>query len=344
MEFITSFKTTLPLDCNAPYIHLKKKYNEPIKIKFKRNNELVYSKVSFGEEVISPKISQFFSTWEIVVEDMENNIIFYENNFNLNGKKVFIKIDSKALGDTIAWMGYIDIFRKKHNCELFCSSFHNILFIESYPDIIFLPPNTNIEDIHTQIYIGVSDKYSYCPIKTDGSNLQNVASSILDLTPVKNLKPLITFEKSDILKQNNYFCLSLSSSFDLKNYGDDDYWTYIISKFDEDVYILGDVDLSKYVKLKSLPNVKTNFIGYLPYNDLLNIINFSKLFIGFSSGLSWLAWALNKKVILISTVTPIFHEPSDLIRLGDESLKKIDYTNKYYISKNLVIDKIKSQL
>jgi hypothetical protein len=52
MEFLTSFKTTLPLDCNAPSIHVKRKYNEPIKIIFKSNNEIVYSKKTFGDELI----------------------------------------------------------------------------------------------------------------------------------------------------------------------------------------------------------------------------------------------------------------------------------------------------
>ena len=40
----------------------------------------------------------------------------------------------------------------------------------------------------------------------------------------------------------------------------------------------------------------------------MNVIYYSKLFIGLSSGLSWLAWALKKDVVMISNFTKAEHE------------------------------------
>jgi autotransporter strand-loop-strand O-heptosyltransferase len=46
----------------------------------------------------------------------------------------------------------------------------------------------------------------------------------------------------------------------------------------------------------------------------MNVIHHSHLFIGLSSGLSWLAWAMNKKVVMISNFTEANHE-FDCIRI-----------------------------
>ena len=49
-------------------------------------------------------------------------------------------------------------------------------------------------------------------------------------------------------------------------------------------------------------------------SDALKIIQESKLFIGISSGLSWLSWAAGTDTILISGFTDVFMEPMNGIR------------------------------
>ena len=43
-----------------------------------------------------------------------------------------------------------------------------------------------------------------------------------------------------------------------------------------------------------------DFTGDYPIEDIMNIIHHSELYIGVSSGLAWLSWALNKPVTMIS--------------------------------------------
>jgi hypothetical protein len=52
-------------------------------------------------------------------------------------------MDSSAIGDTLAWFPYLEEFRKKHNCELVVSTFHNEWFIKTYKDIEFVKPGTD---------------------------------------------------------------------------------------------------------------------------------------------------------------------------------------------------------
>jgi len=38
--------------------------------------------------------------------------------FNAEGKRVYIAMDSKALGDSLAWIPYVQEFKKQHKCEV----------------------------------------------------------------------------------------------------------------------------------------------------------------------------------------------------------------------------------
>jgi autotransporter strand-loop-strand O-heptosyltransferase len=51
----------------------------------------------------------------------------------------------------------------------------------------------------------------------------------------------------------------------------------------------------------------------------MDVIHHSEFFIGLSSGLSWLAWALNKKVVMISNFTDDNHE-FECIRITNKSV------------------------
>jgi len=50
-------------------------------------------------------------------------------------KRVYIALDSKALGDSLAWFPYLEEFRKQHQCELIVSTFMNDMFVGQYSEI-----------------------------------------------------------------------------------------------------------------------------------------------------------------------------------------------------------------
>ena len=51
----------------------------------------------------------------------------------IKGKRVFISFESKALGDTLAWMPYCLEFAKHYDCKVIVSTFKNFLFEKVYP-------------------------------------------------------------------------------------------------------------------------------------------------------------------------------------------------------------------
>lgn len=95
---------------------------------------------------------QYYVNWEIRIH--QNGELIYKYNFNPYGKRIYICFDSKSLGDTIAWIPYVDEFRKKHNCNVIVSTFWNDLFKEKYNEIEFVRPGSNVEGLYGQYNIG----------------------------------------------------------------------------------------------------------------------------------------------------------------------------------------------
>ena len=107
-----------------------------------------------GEYFTSPY--QYYIDWNIKVWGVDPNVnqlipggktILWEYNLDLTSQVVFIKMDAYALGDNLAWLPCVDAFQRKHNCKIICSTFHNHLFVDAYPNIMFVQPNTKIDKI-----------------------------------------------------------------------------------------------------------------------------------------------------------------------------------------------------
>ena len=68
------------------------------------------------------------------------------DQFSLENKTVLISLDSKSVGDTIAWAPYAIELMKQKNCKVVLSTFHNNWFrgLDSYKDIKFIKPGDSV--------------------------------------------------------------------------------------------------------------------------------------------------------------------------------------------------------
>ena len=63
--------------------------------------------------------------------------------------------------------------------------------------------------------------------------------------------------------------------------------------------------------------------------------------LGVSSGLSWLSWGLDTHTVMISDVTPNFHEfQTNITRLNKNNLKCVDYNINNHTSIEEVLIKL----
>ena len=223
--------------------------------------------------------------------------------------KIYIKFITFAMGDNIAWMPYVEEYRKKHNAEIMCRTYFNSLFEKKYPNIKFIEENGESfaekwadKSFRIGYYLEL-ERFKWHGLKDPRDcNLQEIAAEMLDLE-YKPIKPLIDVKNKRRITPNKYVCIASHASAQAKYWNYPNGWEkvceYLKSKNYEIFSIDKQTSWGTLVHSNSVPKNSINLTGLSP-DDTANVIYNCDFFIGLSSGLSWLAWALNKRVILIS--------------------------------------------
>jgi autotransporter strand-loop-strand O-heptosyltransferase len=323
--FKVSYVTTLPKEGNAPRVTISGDIPHIYNVYFYEYNVgLISSGQCQTNQTIIAKTKQWYTDWLIIITD-ENDTVVFEDFFNLNDKVVFIKMDAYALGDNIAWMPYIEEFRAKHNCKVICSTFWNNLFKDVYEDIMFVEPNTKIENVYAQYYIGANDEENpyYCPVKSKEVPLQMVASATLGLEYMEIQPNLALPYEFNIINTNKKFVtLSEHGSSINKTWKAENGWQQVV-----DFLVSKGYDVVVISKEPTMLKNVVNMTGNIELKNRIFDILHAEFHLGVSSGLSWLAWALGKHVVMISDVTPKWHEfQSNVTRIGGEGLTHVNYS------------------
>lgn len=326
-----NYATRLPLKGLTPVV-----YNEGLKyhkVRFFNGNGSLMSEVRCQDkyEVFSTEGQQWFTKWHIKAYDKYDKLMD-EDVFDPTNKTVFIKIDSYALGDTLAWIHYVEIFRLKYGATVLCSSFWNKLLKDSYPNILFIEPNIQIDNVYAQYYIGATAEKRYCPVDYNTVPLQMVAPITLGLE-LGETRPVL-FPKLSPRVNETYVTLSEFGSSSDKAWKAEKGWQGLV-----DYLTVNGVKVVVISKEPTSLNNVENMSGNIDILDRVSVIKGALFHVGVSSGLSWLAWALGKDVLMISDVTPKWHEFC-CNRVGGDGLAKVDYTT----DKITGFDEVKTEL
>ncbi len=103
------------------------------------NNEVVHQGEIQNNQWIRTSRS-YFTKWKINIFRKSDNALVFSHVYDCEDQRVYIALESRALGDTMAWLHSVEEFREKHACQMVCSTFMNDLFAEKYPDIEFVEP------------------------------------------------------------------------------------------------------------------------------------------------------------------------------------------------------------
>jgi autotransporter strand-loop-strand O-heptosyltransferase len=255
--------------------------------------------------------------WDIVVTDMNTNIKF-SYPFTLTGKKVYIALDSRSLGDTLAWMPYVEEFRKKHNCTVVCSTFNNALFRDTYSEIEFTEPGDVVHGITAMYKIGLyyyedgSVDYYKNPIHPITVPLQKIASDILGLE-YKEIRPKLNAPQ--IPQDDKLVTIAIHSTAQAKYWNNPTGWQEVVNWLNGRGYTvkLLSQEGDGYMGNAHPTGIIQHPAG--PMDAVMAELKKSKLFIGLGSGLSWLSWALGTPTMIISGFSEPFAEMQDCIRI-----------------------------
>ena len=288
-----------------------------------KTNECIWQDTIGNNMWTSPNL-QYFIKWKIEVWDNGNKI--EEHIFDCTNKRVYIHLDSKSLGDTIAWFPYVEEFRKIHNCKVVCSTFHNNWFEKEYPNVEFVEPNTIVHDLYAMYRIGWfynedTINLSKNPKEVKTQPLQKTASDILGLQ-YQEIKPSIFVKNKKYNIKEKYVVIAPHGSKHASYWNYEGGWQSIINWLNEAGYkvvMISQEKLGDDWHDSKLGGTLQNVIdktGDYPFQDRFTDILNAEAFIGIGSGLAWISWALNTPTILISGFSDGYTEFQDCERIS----------------------------
>jgi len=247
----------------------------------------------------------------------------------VQGKTVHIIFQSKGLGDTLAWFPYVEQFRVENKCKvkLFLPRQEMIPLLKpNYPEIEFLEEDKyivpsiakhfgQIGSLDFKLPMSAESIMSYkVGCNWDGRQyipLQQSATEILGL-PFIEKRPNLYFKNYGRPMKGKYVCIATHSNGpQLKYWNYPKGWNYIVKYLKHKGYRVLDIDFyddeSRDGYNNKIPKGVIRSQGK-PLDVRINELIHSEFFIGLGSGLSWLAWALNKNVIMIHGMTKPWFE------------------------------------
>lgn len=280
-----------------PFLEIRGRSKSKFRVEYYDEEGVCHYRNTIGAQHWIKINRRWFTKWTIKVWKDEE--LYYEYTLDYTGKRVYIALDSKSLGDTIAWMPYALEFQKKHNCQVVVSTFKNFLFDVVYPELEFIEPGQPASNIYAQYCVGWFYDENKEPSLCNTVKLQEAATNILGLE-FQELKPRIAFTSSNNL-YDRYVTIATNSTAGCKFWTKEG-WQSVINFLYEKGYRVINVSKEKN------PFDNCEQIEDASLENTMNVIHHSHLFIGLSSGLSWLAWAMDKKVVMISNFTDENHE------------------------------------
>jgi len=256
---------------------------------------------------------KYYTKWKIRV----NGKILDE--FNLENKAVMISLESKSIGDTLAWVPYAVEFQKKHNCQVYLSTFHNEWFqgLKEYENINFITPGTALPCFVIYRIGWFRDdkggwrKFDSYPNQLNLIPLQKTATDILGLE-FKEINFGVKIKDTKRKIKEKYVVFGPQATSGCKEWTYEN-WSELSKLIIEKGY--------KVITLTSTPYHLDNVTNYSKksWSDVMNLLYNSEFFVGLGSGLSWMNWALNKKTYMIANFSEDGHEfTSNVVRISND--------------------------
>ena len=249
--------------------------------------------------------SDSFDDYDFIEFTKEKEVLLLKQDLLIDAEPledVFINCDSSSLGDNIAWIPYVDDYAKKNNYNIYYFSKWKSLFEKEYLNINFVNSyqEGKSKKASKEIFLGVDltndNKY------ISQTTLQKVASDIFNLQ-FEEKKPKIFVKNTTSKYKKKYVCIGTQSTCQAK-YWTKEGWEKIIQYLKSLDYEV--VCIDKYYSfgienyMNDIPEGCIDKTGDIDIQERITDIVNCDFFIGLGSGLSWLAWALNKPVVMIS--------------------------------------------
>jgi len=270
-------------------------------------DELVYATEIVADRWASAN-PRYYVPWQIKV--YANDELALDYKLDLKDKDVVIAFDSKSLGDNIAWLPFVEEFRKRHACRVTVTTFWNPIFEGCYPDLRFAPPNTALSiKPYATYHVGAYDN-DYAKNRNNWHliSLQQISSDMLGL-PKQEIQPRVRRSTQPRPLEKPYVAISEFSTWYAKQWNYPGGWQQLVDKIKAAGYEV--MSISKEPsRLKNIIKRNNSSIEATIRN-----IQYAEAFVGGSCGPTVLAWALGVPVLLVSGSTMPWSEFNECVRV-----------------------------
>jgi len=290
-----------------------------------KNGEIIHSS-TIRNNMWTQCSRKYYTDWIIKVN---GHVV---NKFDLNNERVLVCIESKSIGDTLAWTPYVVEFAKKHNCKVVVSTFFNKWFknLEAYKDIEWIEPgeSTPCKAVYRIGWHRDKDggwkSFDKYPTQINTIPLQQTATDILGLE-FKELNHGIDFTKNKRPIKGKYIVIGPQATSGCKQWPVH-HWITLTKLLTQQGYTVVNIVKDKL----EIPNA-INFWNQ-EFDDIANYLLHADLFIGLGSGLSWFNWALGKHTVMINGFVEKNHEfQSKVTRIMNEGSCMPCWTNPNFV-------------
>lgn len=234
------------------------------------------------------------------------------HDYQARGKDVLVQFPVGTLGDTVGWFPYAIKFQELHSCRLTCAMAERLipLFQDAYPGIRFLT-HEQVDPAHYyatySIGLFFDDEariHQPCDFRLVG--LHRTAGYILGVDPTE-VPPRVAVPDDRPPIAEPYVCIAAQSSSHAKHWTNPHGWHEIVPFLKELGYRVVCIDQKQVhgtgLVWNHIPNGAEDQTGDRPLQERARWLKHADFFVGLSSGLSWLAWAVGTPVVMISGFT-----------------------------------------
>jgi len=241
---------------------------------------------------------KYYADWKLQVFRNNSKKVF-EHEFDLKNKTVRVNIDSKSLGDTLAWVPQIQRFAEQHpDSRIYVSQFWENLFDQSaYPKLHFIDPASTVENCYATYNIGYyfDNMQWYHPTDPRTLPLGQVAADVLGISFIEERPILTPVNNTPDDTRQPYVCIGTASTAECKHWLYPNGWQTIVE------YLIQNGLQTMVIQKEETTLERINDqTGERPITERVEQLLNCEFFIGLGSGLSWLAWAVGKPVVLIA--------------------------------------------
>lgn len=238
--------------------------------------------------------------------------VVLDHEYSAAGRDVLIQFPVGTLGDTMGWFPYAVKFKEKHGCKLYCGMAEKLipLYKDAYPDITFIThEQIKPEQYYATYSMGLFFDDKDCvfqPTDFRHVGLHRTAGYILGVDPTE-ARPRIALSDDSRPIPEPYVCIAAQSTTQAKYWNNPGGW-YEVVKFLKDAgYRVICID-QKHVHGTGLiwnhiPHGAEDQTGDHSLVERARWLKHADFFVGLSSGLSWLAWAMEIPVVMIAGFT-----------------------------------------